>query len=73
MSVTASLQQLAGGVGSVLAGIIVSQQTPQSPLEHFDTLGYVVSVCVVITLFGIYRVDRIVKGISPSYSQGVTS
>jgi predicted MFS family arabinose efflux permease len=73
MSVTASLQQLAGGIGSVLAGMIVSQQTPESPLEHFDTLGFVVSVCVVITLFGIYRVDRIVTGMGRSYSQGVTS
>jgi predicted MFS family arabinose efflux permease len=73
MSVTASLQQLAGGVGSVLAGMIVSQQTPESPLEHFDTLGFVVSACVVITLFGIYRVDRIVTGMGRSYSQGVTS
>lgn len=73
MSVTSSLQQLAGGVGSVLAGVIVSQQTPTSPLEHFDTLGFVVSACVVITLLGVYRVDRIVKETGQSYSQGVTS
>jgi predicted MFS family arabinose efflux permease len=62
MSITGSLQQLAGGIGSVAAGLIVTQQTPASPLEHFDILGVVVAVCIVLTLIGLYRVDRLVKG-----------
>ena len=58
----------------MLAGMVVSQETPNSPLEHFDVLGVVVAVCVVITMIGLYRVDRIVKaGSATSYSQGVTS
>jgi predicted MFS family arabinose efflux permease len=75
MSITASLQQLAGGIGSVLAGMIVVQQTNTSPLENFDILGVVVALCVVITLVGLYRVDRLVKGErrEAAHSQGVTS
>jgi len=73
MSITSSLQQLAGGIGSMLAGMIVSQQTTNSPLEHFNVLGMVVAGCAVITLMGLYRVDRIVKASPAPYSQGVTS
>src|SRR5690606_33655857 len=42
MSINASLQQLAGGIAAALAGKIVVQQTNFSPLEHYDTVGYVV-------------------------------
>ena len=64
MSITGSLQQLAGGIGSVVAGMIVLQQTPTSPLENFDVLGMVVAICIVITIAGLYRVDKLVKGSS---------
>ncbi len=61
MSINASLQQLAGGVAAALAGKIVVQQTNFSPLEHYDTVGYVVVVFSLIGLFFMYRVDRLVK------------
>jgi predicted MFS family arabinose efflux permease len=73
MSVTASLQQLAGGVGSMVAGMIVFQKTNTSPLENFDVLGIVVAACVLITLGGLYRVDQLVKNTpkaQPVPSQG---
>lgn len=62
MSINASLQQLAGGIAAALAGKIVVQQTNFSPLEHYDTVGYVVVVFSIIGLFFMYRVDRVVKG-----------
>jgi predicted MFS family arabinose efflux permease len=73
MSITASLQQLAGGVGSMVAGMIVFQKTNTSPLENFDVLGIVVAACVLITLGGLYRVDQLVKNTpkaQPVPSQG---
>jgi len=61
MSVMGSLQQLAGGVASVVAGLIVHQETTSSPLENFDVLGIVVAVCIIATIYGLYRVDRLIK------------
>lgn len=62
MSINASLQQLAGGIAAALAGKIVVQQTNFSPLEHYDTVGYVVVAFSAIALFLMFRVDRLVKG-----------
>lgn len=56
MSISSSLQQLSGGLGIVIAGYVVSQQTPTSPLENFDVLGYVV---VALTLGGVFLVYRV--------------
>lgn len=61
MSINASLQQLAGGIASVSAGLIISQQTKTSPLEHYNTLGYVVATVSTICLFLVYRVSVMVK------------
>lgn len=61
MSINSSLQQMAGGIAAVSAGFIVKQQTKTSPLEHYNTLGVVVSVVVVICAFFLYRVSKLVK------------
>ena len=61
MSVNASLQQMAGGVAALCAGLIVTQKTKSSPLEHYDTLGIVVSVMIVLCIFLVYRVSVMVK------------
>lgn len=54
MSVNSSLQQIAGGVASVLAGLIIVQRS-DNRLVHFDTLGYIVIVimllCAVLMFF----------------------
>lgn len=61
MSITSSLQQISGGIGAVVAGLIVHQQTKNSPIEHFSTLGYVVAAITLLTIFLMYRVDRLLK------------
>ncbi len=61
MSISTSLQQISGGVGAALSGMIVQQETKTSPLEHYDTLGIVVSILTLITIFLIYRISNIVK------------
>ncbi len=61
MSVNSSLQQIAGGVAAGFGGIIVVQQTKVSPLEHYDTLGFIVVAIVLINIFFVYRVSNILK------------
>lgn len=61
MSITSSLQQMSGGLGAVIAGLIVHQQTKTSPLENFPHLGIIVATLVLCTIWFMYRVDRLVK------------
>ncbi|KIC00664.1 MFS transporter [Flavobacterium sp. JRM] len=61
MSVTSSLQQIAGGIAAICAGFIVHQDTKQSPLENYDILGYVFAAITLCTIFLIWRVNQLVK------------
>jgi len=61
MSVNSSLQQLAGGLAAIFAGLVVVQETKTSPIQHFDTLGYVMVGFVIICVFLVYRVSELVK------------
>ncbi|MBB5440812.1 putative MFS family arabinose efflux permease [Pedobacter sp. AK017] len=61
MSVNASIQQMAGGIAALCAGLIVTQKTKSSPLEHYDTLGIVVSALILLCIFLVYRVSVMVK------------
>jgi len=61
MGVNSSLQQIAGGVAAALGGVIVIQKDKFSPLEHYDTLVYVVVLLSVISVALLLRVSRIVR------------
>ena len=61
MSISSSLQQIAGGIAAAVGGMIVVQKNKFSPLEHYNTLGYVIVALSFITVFMLYRVSRIVK------------
>ncbi|MFH6999748.1 MFS transporter [Flavobacterium sp. FlaQc-57] len=61
MSITSSMQQIAGGIAAVSAGFIVHQETKSSPLENYDILGYVISVITLFTVFLIWRVNQLAK------------
>ncbi len=61
MSISSSLQQLAGGVAASLAGVIIVQETKESPLEHYPTLGMSVILLSIIGIFMIYRVSSMIK------------
>jgi len=61
MSVNSSLQQIAGGLAAMLAGFIVVQPTKASPLEHYNTLGYVVVGVSLLCIFLLWRVKQVVK------------
>ena len=56
-AVSASLQQLSGGLGSVLAAAIIAQNADGS-LRHFDRLGYIVVTTAMISLIVMYFVQK---------------
>ena len=61
LSINASLQQVAGGVAAVFAGSIVVQKDKFSPLEHYNTLGYIIVGVSSVAIFLVYRVSMLVK------------
>jgi len=56
-AISVSLQQLSGGLGSVLAAAIIAQNADGS-LRHFDMLGYIVVATSVLSLIAMYFVQR---------------
>jgi predicted MFS family arabinose efflux permease len=56
-AVSASLQQLSGGLGSVLAAAIIAEN-PDGTLRHFDRLGYIVVATSILSLVAMYFVQK---------------
>ncbi len=61
MSINSSLQQIAGGIAAVIAGTIVTQKDRFSPIEHYNTIGYVIVCVSMVSIFLLSRVDRMTK------------
>ncbi len=57
MSISGSVQQLAGGIGSFVAGLIV-YQTSSGMLLHYDILGFVIVGAMLITVFMMYLLNK---------------
>jgi predicted MFS family arabinose efflux permease len=60
MSINSSVQQIAGGIASGVAGLIVVQ-SKNGPLQHYDRLGYVVIGTMLITVVMMYFLNNYVK------------
>jgi len=60
MSINASVQQISGGVASAVAGVIVVQ-SKSGALLHYNILGLVVIVTMLVTVVMIYFLDRYIK------------
>jgi len=56
-AISASLQQLSGGLGSVFAAAVIAQNADGS-LRHFDRLGYIVVGTAVVALTAMYFVQK---------------
>lgn len=61
MSINSSLQQIAGGIAAAIGGMIVVQHDKFAPLEHYDTLGYVIVGITFVSIYMIYYISEIVK------------
>lgn len=57
MSINASVQQISGGIASVVAGMIVVQ-SDTGKILHYDTLGYVVVGAMIITVIMMYFINE---------------
>lgn len=57
MAVNSSLQQMAGGLASVIAGFIV-MELPDGSISHFDTLGWVVLGTTGFSMIMMYLVNQ---------------
>lgn len=60
MSINSSLQQIAGGVAAIVGGLIVVQKDKFSPLEHYNTLGYIIVILSIFSIVVVFRVNRAV-------------
>ena len=58
MGINSSMQQFAGGIASFVAGLIVYQPTKTSPLQHYDTVGYITMGTMLLTVIMMYFIDR---------------
>jgi predicted MFS family arabinose efflux permease len=56
-AVSASLQQLSGGLGSVLAAAIIAEN-PDGSLMHFDWLGYILVTTSIVLVIAMYFVQK---------------
>lgn len=61
MSINSSLQQMAGGFGAMIAGLIIVQKDNFAPLQHFDTLAMIASSIMILTIYLMYRISKIVE------------
>lgn len=60
MSISSSIQQISGGIASVVAGSLVVQGVG-GHLEHFNRVGYCVTATTLITLLMMYFIDQKIK------------
>ncbi|MBL7933170.1 MAG: MFS transporter [Bacteroidia bacterium] len=61
MSINSSLQQAAGGIGAIVAGLIVMRPDQSSPLQNFNILGYIMVAVFLLCMYFVYRVSKIVE------------
>jgi predicted MFS family arabinose efflux permease len=63
-SISASLQQFAGGASAAIAGLVIVERSDGS-LAHFDWLGYLVMAIALMTVALMYRVHKQVPEAAP--------
>jgi predicted MFS family arabinose efflux permease len=68
MSINSSLQQLSGGIASIIAGLIVVQ-TSTGILKHYNTIGYIVVGSIILTIIMMRSINKYVINKSESFDQ----
>lgn len=59
MAISSSMQQIAGGLASIVAGLVVLQRA-DGYLQHFNVLGYVLAATAIIALVMMSRINKMV-------------
>ena len=60
MSINASVQSIAGGIGAYCAGLLIVQ-SKTGPILHYNRLGFAVSGSMLVAMLLMYMIDRHVK------------
>ncbi|MDF2190099.1 MFS transporter [Paraflavitalea sp. CAU 1676] len=60
MSINSSVQQVSGGIAAAISGMIIVEN-PDKSLRHFDTVGYVTMIAMVVAAVIMYFVARQVQ------------
>ena len=60
MSINSSLQQISGGIASVIAGLVVVQVSG-GPLQNYNMIGYFTVGTMILCAMMIFRVNRYVQ------------
>ena len=61
MSINSSLQQISGGIAAAFAGTIVVQKDNFSPLEHYNSLGFIIIGISALSILLLNRVNQHLK------------
>lgn len=71
MSINSSLQQLSGGIASIIAGLIIVQ-TGSGVLKHYNTIGYIVVGSIILTIIMMRSINKYVlkksETVDPSHA-----
>ena len=60
MGINSSIQQISGGIATMIAGMIIVQENEHAPLENYPMLGNVVVSAMLITIGMMYVIHKIV-------------
>jgi predicted MFS family arabinose efflux permease len=60
MSISASIQQISGGLAAIVAGMVVKQNA-DGVLLHFEMIGYIVSGTTLITIAMMVAINNYIK------------
>lgn len=58
MGINSSIQQVSGGVASLISGLIVHQAAKNAPLQHYDIVGFITVVSMLITMGMMLYISR---------------
>lgn len=67
MGINSSIQQIAGGVATMVGGLIISKDI-SGKLLHFDTVGYIAVAIMVLTIYLMWFIHKMVKEPGIHYS-----
>ena len=70
MSVSSSLQQLAGGLGAIIAGAIVVQES-SGMIRHFEVIGYIMVTLGLLILGMMFFINRAVENLKSARKESV--
>jgi predicted MFS family arabinose efflux permease len=59
MGVNSSIQQISGGIGSILAGLVIVQG-PNNELQNYNVLGYITVGMLIACLYLMWIVNGII-------------